>query len=69
MYTPTNFFYGGLNTDDNPNSVPKDEYVGASNIRYYGGISGMNNGVQSIRGNLIMAGASIPEGSVVVGAM
>tara|TARA_R110000868_G_scaffold83813_5_gene236699 strand:- start:18928 stop:23463 length:4536 start_codon:yes stop_codon:yes gene_type:complete len=69
MYSQTNFFYGGINTDDEDRLIPNTDFRDAFYSRNYGINTSDEGALQSMTGNLLRTNSNLPIGiNIVIGA-
>ena len=69
MYSLSNFFNGGMNTDDEDRLVPTGDYRSASYSRSYSAGTSDNGALQSMTGNLLRENPDLPRGkNVIIGS-
>lgn len=69
MYSLSNFFNGGMNTDDEDRLVPIGDYRSASYSRSYSAGTSDNGALQSMTGNLLIENPDLPMGkNVIIGS-
>lgn len=69
MYSQTNFFYGGINTDDEDRLIPNTDFRDALYSRNYGINTSDEGALQSMTGNLLRTNSNLPIGiNIVIGA-
>lgn len=69
MYSLSNFFNGGMNTDDEDRLVPTGDYRSASYSRSYSVGTSDNGALQSMTGNLLIENPDLPRGkNVIIGS-
>lgn len=69
MYSQSNFFYGGINTDDEDRLIPNSDYRDALYSRNYGINTSDEGALQSMTGNLLRTNGNLPIGiNIVIGA-
>lgn len=69
MYSQSNFFYGGINTDDEDRLIPNSDFRDALYSRNYGINTSDEGALQSMTGNLLRTNSNLPIGiNVVIGA-
>jgi hypothetical protein len=69
MYSQSNFFYGGINTDDEDRLIPNTDFRDAFYSRNYGINTSDEGALQSMTGNLLRTNSNLPIGiNIVIGA-
>jgi hypothetical protein len=69
MYSQSNFFYGGINTDDEDRLIPNTDFRDALYSRNYGINTSDEGALQSMTGNLLRTNNNLPIGiNIVIGA-
>lgn len=69
MYSQSNFFYGGINTDDEDRLIPNTDFRDALYSRNYGINTSDEGALQSMTGNLLRTNSNLPSGiNIVIGA-
>jgi hypothetical protein len=69
MYSQSNFFYGGINTDDEDRLIPNTDFRNAFYSRNYGINTSDEGALQSMTGNLLRTNSNLPSGiNIVIGA-
>jgi len=69
MYSQSNFFYGGINTDDEDRLIPNTDFRDALYSRNYGINTSDEGALQSMTGNLLRTNGNLPAGiNIVIGA-
>jgi len=69
MYSLSNFFNGGMNTDDEDRLVPIGDYRSAAYSRSYSVGTSDNGALQSMTGNLLIENPDLPRGkNVIIGS-
>lgn len=69
MYSQSNFFYGGINTDDEDRLIPNTDFRDALYSRNYGINTSDEGALQSMTGNLLRTNSNLPIGiNIVIGA-
>ena len=69
MYSQSNFFYGGINTDDEDRLIPNTDFRDAFYSRNYGINTSDEGALQSMTGNLLRTNSNLPSGiNIVIGA-
>jgi hypothetical protein len=69
MYSQSNFFYGGINTDDEDRLIPNADFRDAFYSRNYGINTSDEGALQSMTGNLLRTNNNLPIGiNIVIGA-
>jgi len=69
MYSQSNFFFGGINTDDEDRLIPNSDFRDALYSRNYGINTSDEGALQSMTGNLLRTNSNLPVGiNIVIGA-
>lgn len=69
MYSQSNFFYGGMNSDDEDRLIPNSDYREAYYSRSYSSGSSDNGALQSMTGNILRPNQDLPNGkNVIIGS-